>query len=107
MNKSEHKRFIIDEVIEKEKFRNRAMCDQLERQLEKLPKGSLVIRDVGNRKYCYLRYRDGKKIITKYVGTGEKTDEIRAMIMERERIVSEIKELDLEYERIGKMEAMR
>lgn len=31
-----------------------------------LPKCKLVVRELKGNKYCYLRYRDGSKVIMKY-----------------------------------------
>lgn len=61
MSNTDDRKFIIDDVIEEEKSRNRELRDALSREFDELPKGSLVIREVDGRKYCYLRYREGKK----------------------------------------------
>lgn len=75
------------------------------REFDELPKGSLVIREVDGRKYCYLRYREGKKVITKYAGTWRKIDEIKNMIDRRRVLADEIKNLDDEFEKIEKVES--
>ena len=59
-------KFVIDNIIEKEKIRNREMRSAYEQRLLGFPRGSLTIRESKGRKYCYFKYRDGKKIITKY-----------------------------------------
>lgn len=56
------------------------------------------------RKYCYLRYREGKKVITKYAGTWHKIDEIKNIIDRRRTLADEIKKLDDEFEKIERVE---
>lgn len=41
------------------------------KQLDELPKGSIVEKKVGQNIYYYLKYRDGKKIISAYLGKDE------------------------------------
>ncbi len=106
MSNTDDRKFIIDDVIEEEKSRNRELRDALSREFDELPKGSLVIREVDGRKYCYLRYREGKKVITKYAGTWRKIDEIKDMIDRRRVLADEIKNLDDEFEKIEKVESV-
>lgn len=100
-------KFVIDTIIEKEKIRNREKRMTYERILAGYPKGSLTIRESNGRKYCYFKYRDGKRIITKYAGTEKMMDELKLQVAERERIVEMIKTLDEEYEKIEKMENVK
>jgi hypothetical protein len=72
-----------------------------------LPRGSLMIREINGRKYCYLRYRDGKKVIQKYAGTIEQQETILAKIAERKHLVELLAMLEEENKRISKMEAIK
>lgn len=99
----ESRQYLIDAVIEKEKRRIEKMRSECEERLAEFPRGSLVIREANGRKYCYLRYRDGKRVITKYAGTESKIDDLRSVLAERENIVAQIKNLDAELERINKI----
>ena len=63
------KKYFIDTVIEKEKQRNENMRSAYEKRMSDLPRGSLFIRNINGKKYCYLRYREGKKVVQKYAGT--------------------------------------
>ena len=103
----ENRKYLIDTVIEKEKSRIVEMRRECEDRLAEFPRGSLVIRDSNGRQYCYFRYRDGKKIVTKYAGTIKKLDELKAIIAKREELLNEIKSLDAEIERIEKIEAIK
>lgn len=99
----ENRQYLIDAVIEKEKCRIEKLRSECEERLSEFPRGSLVIREANGRKYCYLRYRDGKRVITKYAGTESKIDDLRSVLAERENIVAQIKNLDAELDRIKKI----
>ncbi len=99
--------YIIDDVIEKEKIRNREMRLFYTKRLLTYPKGSLTSREKNGRKYYYFKYRDGKKIITKYAGTESKLCELQEKITERNRLLETIKKLDAEYEKIEKIERVK
>lgn len=100
-------KYVIDNIIEKEKVRNREMRAAYERRLLSFPRGTLTIRESNGRKYCYFKYRDGKKIVTKYAGTESRIAELQAQVEERDRLSEMIKKLDAEYERIEKLETIR
>ena len=101
------KKHFIDAVLEKEKQRNENMRSAYEKRILDLPRGSLVIRDLNGRKYCYLRYREGKKVIQKYAGTIEQEEAIRAKIAERKHLNELISMLKEERKRIIKMEMVK
>lgn len=65
------KKYFIDTVLQKEKQRNERMRLAYEKRISDLPRGSLLVREINGKKYCYLRYREGKKVIQKYAGTIE------------------------------------
>jgi len=101
------KKYYIDAVLEKEKQRNEKMLSAYEKRLICLPRGSLFIRELNGRKYCYLRYRDGKKVIQKYAGTIEMEEELKAEIAERKHLIELIEMLKEESRRIMKMEEVK
>ena len=101
------KKYFIDSVLEKERQRNENMRIMYEKRLMELPRGSLLIREVNGNKYCYLKYREGKKIIQKYAGTIECENDIRMKIAERQHLMVLIKMLEEENVRIKKMEAVK
>lgn len=101
------KRYFIDAVLEREKQRNENMRVAYEKRVLDLPRGSLFIRKLNGRKYCYLRYREGKKVIQKYAGTIEQEETIRAKIAERKHLIELISMLEEESKRIMKMEAVK
>lgn len=101
------KKYYIDAVLEKEKQRNINMRLAYEKRIVDLPRGSLMIRELNGKKYCYLRYREGKKVIQKYAGTEKQEEAIRAKIEERKHLIELIRMLEEENERIIKMEAVK
>ena len=106
-NSMEKKKHFIDTILEKEKQRNKNMRLDYEKRIWDLPRGSLVIRELNGRKYCYLRYREGKKVIQKYAGTIEQEEVIRNKIAERKHLVELLSMLEEENKRIIKMEAIK
>lgn len=65
-----------------EQKRNAEMISIYESELEKLPKGNLIIKKISNNEYYYLKYRKNKKVKTDYVGKDNKK---AAMIQEQIR----------------------
>lgn len=101
------KKYFIDAVLEREKQRNENMRIAYEKLISDMPRGSLIIRELNGRQYCYLRYRDGKKVIQKYAGTIDQEEALRTKIAERKRLVKLLAMLEEESKRISKMEAIR
>lgn len=68
------------------------MFNEYNSRLEVLPEGTITEKRVNGKIYYYLKYRDGKKIISKYVSVSdkEKTD---SEIAERKHIEIMIKTL--------------
>ena len=58
---------ILDTIL-KEKTRIEYMLDRYRKIAGELPKGSLSKTDKNGQEYYYLKYREGKKVITKYLG---------------------------------------
>lgn len=101
------KKYFIDVVLEKEKRRNENMRLAYEKRILELPKGSLFVRELNGKKYCYLRFREGKKVVQKYAGTIEQEKKIRTQITERKHLIELIAMLEEENKRIQKMEAVK
>lgn len=54
-------------TILQEKERIDRMLKKYQEELEKLPKGTLSEKKAGQSTYFYLKYRDGKKVISQYI----------------------------------------
>lgn len=61
---------LIKSVIQAEAERNAQMIREYEALLQELPKGSLICR---KNEYYYLKYRDGGKVVDKYIGKNAET----------------------------------
>lgn len=58
---------ILDTIL-KEKTRIEYMLERYQKIVDELPKGSVSKANKNGQEYYYLKYRDGKKVITKYLG---------------------------------------
>lgn len=84
---------IIDTIL-KEKTRIEYMLDRYRKIIDELPKGTLSESDKNGRKYYYLKYRDGKKVVTKYLG--KDVGDMPVLIEKRKHTETMIKSLENE-----------
>ncbi len=90
---------LIINTILKEKTRIEYMLERYRKIIDELPKGSLSESNKNGQKYYYLKYREGKKVITKYLG--KDAGDIPALIEKRKHTEAMIKSLENEL-RIAK-----
>ena len=71
------------------------------KELNKIPKGSFIIREKGNRNYGYLTYRDGSKVKQKYLGLldSESLKYYKDLAMRKKELKRKLKSI-LEQKRI-------
>lgn len=81
---------IINTII-KEKARIEYMLNRYYKIIEELPKGSLSETNKNGQKYYYLKYREGKKVVTKYLG--KDVGEMPTLIEKRKHTEAMIKSL--------------
>lgn len=55
-------------MLLKEQKRNSDMIEIYKKEIESLPKGNLSAKNIRNNEYYYLKYREGKRIVTDYIG---------------------------------------
>lgn len=73
------------------------MQQEYENKIEQLPKGTIVSKKVGNQEYFYLKYRNGKKTITDYIGGDiSKVEEVLSQIKKRKHFEKMLLELKKE-----------
>ncbi|MCL2525932.1 MAG: hypothetical protein FWE46_02630 [Coriobacteriia bacterium] len=95
---------IIEDALREEKSRNQQVSDLYQREIDSLPRGSLTIKQVGSRRYCYLRFREGKKVRLQYVGKAEEVEtDLRAQIDRRRELESLLKDLKSDMSIIRKV----
>lgn len=66
---------------------------KIEKKLLGLPKGSVKEREIAGKKYYYLQYRVGKKILHKYLGRN-RPELLINQIKERSALKSELKKVN-------------
>lgn len=94
-------------VIVREEIRNEKMITEYTKLLETLPKGKIMPKTINGKTYFYLYYRDGKKVISKYIGKDEESLVIiREQLARRSQIEEILKKLKAEQVQIKRMEAM-
>ena len=83
---------MILSTVFREKQRIEYMLGRYQADLAQLPKGTLSEKAIGQKTYCYLKYRDGKKVISRYIRR-EDVDDLRQKIEKRRHIEAMIKSL--------------
>lgn len=84
-------------TIQKEKERIEYMLSKYLQQLKELPRGSITVKNVGTNTYYYLKYRNGKKVITDYLGKDdERVRNVRTELEKRRHIEAMITHLRTE-----------
>lgn len=97
---------IVGLLINKESIRNQKMISEYEGKLISLPKGTIKNKKVGDKNYYYLCYREGKKVISRYIGKDEESlKQVQSLIEERKHIESMLKQLKKERQELKRMEA--
>lgn len=98
---------MLQTVIAREQIRNDNMIAEYTRELAALPRGKITPKTVNGNTYYYLYYRDGKKVVSKYIGKEETSlCAIREKLVRRSQVEEIIKRLKEEKKQIEKLEAM-
>lgn len=61
-------------------------------RLALLPKGTIKLKKIGGNSYYYLSYRQGRKIVDKYLGAA-KPEELQRRLEERKALLNRLKEI--------------
>jgi len=70
------------------------MMDAYTKQLDDLPKGTVAEKKTGNNVYYYLKYRDGGKVVSEYLGKdGDRVSRMRSLLDKRRHVEAMIKHL--------------
>jgi hypothetical protein len=94
---------IISEVLKEELERNLMMQSAYIKEIDVLPKGSIIRKKIGNGTYLYLLFRDNGKVHTKYLGVKEKVkiEEVENKINKRKYMHDTLKNLLKEEKEIS------
>ncbi len=94
-------------VISREEIRNENMINEYIKELNLLPRGKITPKAINGKIYYYLYYREGKKVVSKYIGKDEESlNVIREQLSRRYQIEEIIKKLKEEKAQIKKLEAV-
>ena len=86
---------LILHTVMQENQRIEYMLQRYQRELDGLPKGTISEKAVGGKVYYYLKYRDGKKVVSQYVSRKE-IETVRALVEKRRHIEAMVKSLNEE-----------
>lgn len=89
---------LLEEIVLQEKSRIENMIKMYESELFSLPHGTLVKKTINGKEYYYLQYREGKKVLSKYMGNSEeKVANLKDGLERRKQIETILKNLKAEY----------
>ena len=77
---------IVDEVLAEEYDRSVRLSKALQKDINKLPNGSLQKKCISGRYYYYLQYRDGDKVKSDYVKHDDVKDIKQKLKLRKENI---------------------
>lgn len=86
---------MILSTILQEKERIDRMLEKYQEELETLPKGTISEKKVRQSTYFYLKYREGKKVISKYIPQKD-VETVREQVKKRRHIETMIRSLQEE-----------
>ncbi len=92
---------IINTMLQ-EKQRIDYMLEKYQALLAGLPKGTISEKPVNRNIYYYLKYRDGKKVVSKYIGKKD-IEVLRQQIEKRRHVEAMIKSLQEEQRLAAKV----
>ena len=86
---------LITAVFADELERTERLIARYEKEISEYPKGSIFRRKIGNGEYLYLNYREGKKVVSKFLGKAEtfNTSELESQLARRKELFALLKKL--------------
>ena len=86
---------LILHTVKQEKQRIEYMLGKYQEELSALPKGTISEKMVNGKTYYYLKYRNGKKVVSQYVSKKE-IENVRSLVEKRRHIEAMVKSLQEE-----------
>ncbi len=83
---------VLKNILQESEQYYRDIKRKLERQIRVLPRGGVKMRKIAGRSYYYHQYRDGEKVIHKYLGK-ERPEELIQQIKKRKSSQEELKKV--------------
>ena len=95
---------VIRSVFLDELERNKRLISRYEKEMEDLPKGAIFKRKIGTSEYIYLNYREGKKVISKFIGKTESINliDLTEKLAHRKELQALIRKLKTEQKELEK-----
>ena len=95
---------LIQGIFKDELDRTERLISRYETELQGFPKGSVYKRKIGHQEYYYLNYREGKKVVSKFLGnvSNFNINEIEQKINKRNEITLLLKKLKNDKESLEK-----
>ncbi len=94
---------ILKEMFKEEKERLLKMKKFYINKIQELPKGSIVFKNRGNRRYPYLVYRIGGKVKTDYLKVNaDELKEIEFKINKRKKYIKLVKDISNDLRVLGR-----
>ena len=95
---------VIEGVLQEERERNLWMQNMYLQEISELPKGSIVKKSMPSGVYYYLKYRNGDKVVSDYLGKNiEKVNQIEQAIAKRKHLEATVKRIRIELKQIAKV----
>lgn len=93
---------VLKEMFKEEKERLIKMKKFYMDKILELPRGSIVLKSRGNKKYPYLVYRSGKEIKTDYLKLGSNgLKKLKLNIRKRKKYLKLLKEIEKDLKIFG------
>ena len=93
---------MVYDVLLEEKSRINDKIAFYNERINRLPKGSILIKTIKGHQYNYLVYREGKKVVTKYIKKAD-LEEVRIMLGKRKKIEEILRDLKKDIKLIDKV----
>ena len=95
---------ILESVLNEELERVKSHISSYEEMLSSMPKGYISIVKVSGKCFAYLKWRDGNKIKSKYIGLEGSKEELdsREIYFERKRIETNLRKSKEEEKKLRK-----
>ena len=90
---------VLDEVLEEEYDRLQRMRSAMKIEYDALPKGSISKKSIRGCDCYYLQYREGEKIISKYIKKAELAH-VSEKIERRRNLKKSLRDIDVEMKKI-------
>lgn len=93
---------ILLDVLNEEYERSCRIIDSLKAKIDSLPRGYISVKRINGKEYCYIQYREGRKVKSRYIRP-EQVDEVKKQIAKRKSLEKELRERKLDRDSLKKV----